>query len=73
MLSMEQNITLGDIRKLKEMAEELMALATAAKNDINKAIDDNDADAYTAIETDLIDETQMLWESLGDWVNNAEK
>ena len=73
MLSMEQNITLGDIRKLKEMAEELMALATAAKNDINKAIDDNDADAYTEIETDLIDETQMLWESLGDWVNNAEK
>ena len=68
MLSIEQTITMGDIKNLKELANELLQLAESARMDLNHAIDNNDLTAYEEVESDLIDEVQTVKFELADWL-----
>ena len=72
MLSITKPITLGDIKRLTEMAEDLLAIADNAKLDLNKNITDNDEDGYRSNCEDIADEVEHLWLSIGDWKNDVE-
>ena len=68
MNSIDQTITLGQIRRLTDIANQLLTIAQTAKTDLNEAIANDDADAYRQNEIDIIDETNDLWTELGDWI-----
>ena len=72
MLSMEQKITMGDIKRLEEMANSLLEIAQMAKTDLGDALADDDADLYLQHSIDIIDETSTIINDLNDWVEAAE-
>lgn len=68
MLSIEQKITLGDVKNLKDLANELLHLVESARMDLNYAIDNNDVAAYDEFENDLISQVETVKFELGDWL-----
>ena len=72
MLSIDKPITLGDIKRLTEMAEELLTIAQNAKLDLNQNIDDDDEDGYRQNCIDIADEVENVWLTIGDWKNDVE-
>ena len=72
MLSINKPITLGDIKRLAEMADELMTIANNAKLDLNQNIADDDEDGYRQNCIDIADEVENVWLSVGDWKNDVE-
>ena len=72
MLSIDKPITLGDIKRLAEMADELMTIANNAKLDLNQNITDDDEDGYRQNCIDIADEVENVWLAVGDWKNDVE-
>ena len=72
MLSIDKPITLGDVKRLAEMADELMNIVNNAKLDLNQNIDDDDEDGYRQNCVDICDEVESVWLSIGDWKNDVE-
>ena len=72
MLSINKPITLGDIKRLTEMTEELLTIAQNAKLDLNQNIADDDEDGYRQNCIDIADEVEHVWLSIGDWKNDVE-
>ena len=73
MLSMNQTITMGDLKRLEEMANSLLAVVQMAKTDLNEAIAENDEDLYAQHCVDIEDEVDDLWTSIGDWVADCNR
>ena len=73
MLSINQTITMGDIKRLEEMANSLLEIAQMAKTDLGEAIADDDADLYAQHCVDIEDEVDDLWTSIGDWVADCNR
>ena len=72
MLSINKPITLGDIKRLAEMADELQRIVEMAKMDLNQNITDDDEDGYRQNCVDIADEVENVWLTIGDWKNDVE-
>ena len=72
MLSINKPITLGDIKRLAEMADELQRIIEMAKTDLNQNISDDDEDGYRQNCVDIADEVENVWLTIGDWKNDVE-
>ena len=73
MLSMDQKITMGNLKRLEEMANSLLKNIQTAKTELGEAIANDDALVYEMCSVDLIDEVDYLWTSIGDWVADCNR